>query len=61
MFKETLTERDDVIGLVCEGKLTETELSKCTRCFMSVLEQPIIRVWFSTLQVSRATKSLRRC
>ncbi|WP_010138163.1 STAS/SEC14 domain-containing protein [Oceanicola sp. S124] len=28
MFKETLTERDDVIGLVCEGKLTETEFKQ---------------------------------
>ena len=28
MFKETLTERDDVIGLVCEGKLTETEFNR---------------------------------
>jgi hypothetical protein len=28
MFKETLTEHDDVIGLVCEGKLTEADFKK---------------------------------
>ena len=28
MFKETLTEHDDVIGLVCEGKLSEDDFER---------------------------------